>query len=98
MNLPRLIVCLVLEIIGNRFRHRAWRLYQADNRHDQEEVRKVIQREKPGPDERVALRRLGAYIAQRQAIEEERPEKPAVNRAVTRGTDARGIEPGDEEE
>ena len=70
----------------------------ADERQDEDEVREVVAGgHLPDPDE-VALGRVGADPAERDAIHHEDPEGPLVDRPEARAPHPGGIEPGQDEE
>src|ERR1700720_1585214 len=95
---PGLAFFFVFEGVGNGCWHRSRRFYQAENRHDEQEVREGIEREDSAEQQGVALRRLGAEISKGNAIEYQGPEEPEVDRPVLGGPDARCVEPRNEKE
>ena len=70
----------------------------ADERHDDEEVREVVAGGDLADPDEVALGRVGADPAERDAVDHEDPERPLVDRAEARAADPGCVEPGQDEE
>ena len=83
---------------ADRRRQRPRPLQEAQQRHDDQEVGEVVGRRQLADDDEVAFRRIGADVAQHEAVDDEDPEELLVDRPEARAAHRRAVEPGQEQQ